>query len=100
MCHVLFLGESTMVIQVDAVHSIPEEKKCNNYVTLSIYLEGCDANMPGLCGIPKHLAELGTKILKLNVCILRLHLSQCMRSPTIWYVRPGKPQISLRIRAV
>ena len=28
------------------------------------------------------------------------HLSQCMRFPTMWYVRPAKPQISLRIRAV
>ena len=27
-------------------------------------------------------------------------ISQCMRFPTIWYVRPAKPQISLRIRAV
>ena len=25
---------------------------------------------------------------------------QCMRFPTMWYVRPAKPQISLRIRAV
>ena len=29
-----------------------------------------------------------------------LYMSQCMRFPTIWYVRPAKPQISLRIRAV
>ena len=28
------------------------------------------------------------------------YLSQCIRFPTIWYVRPTKPQISLRIRAV
>ena len=27
-------------------------------------------------------------------------MSQCMRFPTIWYVRPAKPQISLRICAV
>ena len=27
-------------------------------------------------------------------------LSQCMRFPTIRYVRPAKPQISLRIHAV
>ena len=27
-------------------------------------------------------------------------MSQCMRFPTIWYVRPAKPQTSLRIRAV
>ena len=24
-------------------------------------------------------------------------MSQCMRFPTMWYVRPAKPQISLRI---
>ena len=29
-----------------------------------------------------------------------LKMSQCMRFPTMWYVRPAKPQISLRIRAV
>ena len=28
------------------------------------------------------------------------NLSQCMRIPTMWYVRPAKPQISLRICAV
>ena len=28
------------------------------------------------------------------------NLSHCMRFPTMWYVRPAKPQISLRIRAV
>ena len=28
------------------------------------------------------------------------YLSQCMRFLTMWYVRPAKPQISLRIRAV
>ena len=28
------------------------------------------------------------------------NLSQCMRFPTMWYVRPAKPQISLRIGAV
>ena len=28
------------------------------------------------------------------------YMSQCMRFPTMWYVQPAKPQISLRIRAV
>ena len=28
------------------------------------------------------------------------NMSQCTRFPTMWYVRPAKPQISLRIRAV
>ena len=27
-------------------------------------------------------------------------MSQCMRFPTMWYVRPAKPQTSLRVRAV
>ena len=27
-------------------------------------------------------------------------MSRDMRFPTMWYVRPAKPQISLRIRAV
>ena len=30
----------------------------------------------------------------------KLQLSKCMIFPTMWYVRPAKPQISLRIRAV
>ena len=33
-------------------------------------------------------------------CTKPCNLSQCMRFPTMWYVRPAKPQISLRIRAV
>ena len=33
-------------------------------------------------------------------CLNVRDLSQCMRFPTIWYLRPAKPQISLRIRAV
>ena len=32
--------------------------------------------------------------------IITKHLSQCRRFPTMWYVRPAKPQISLRIGAV
>ena len=28
------------------------------------------------------------------------HLSQCLKFPTMWYVPPAKPQISLRIHAV
>ena len=28
------------------------------------------------------------------------YMGQCMRFPTMWYVRPAKPQINLRIRAV
>ena len=30
----------------------------------------------------------------------RNDMSQCMRFPTMLYVRPAKPQISLRMRAV
>ena len=30
----------------------------------------------------------------------KTYLSQCVRFPTMWYVRPAKAQISLRIRAV
>ena len=30
----------------------------------------------------------------------KLHMSRDMRFPTMWYVRPAKPQISLRIGAV
>ena len=29
----------------------------------------------------------------------RNKMSQCMRFPTMWYVRPAKPQVRLRIRA-
>ena len=32
--------------------------------------------------------------------IAHTYMSQCMRFPTMWYVRPAKPQISLPIRAV
>ena len=33
-------------------------------------------------------------------CMLFLNMSPCMRFPTMWFVRPAKPQISLRICAV
>ena len=33
-------------------------------------------------------------------CVLHIIMIQCMRFPTMWYVQPAKPQISLRIRAV
>ena len=39
--------------------------------------------------------------LSLNIhSILLNYLNQCMRFPTMWYVRPTKPQISLRICSV
>ena len=31
---------------------------------------------------------------------VNIHMSRGMRFPTMWFVRPAKPQISLRIRAV
>ena len=47
-----------------------------------------------------HDAESNVKY-NMNVLHIRLtKLSQCMRFPTMWYVRPAKPQTSLRIRAV
>ena len=35
----------------------------------------------------------------LQCTLIYIYMSQCMRFPTMWYVRPAKPQISLRIRA-
>ena len=53
---------------------------------------------------PLHVHQNAHKLLLSFLCGMHtlslLHLSQCMRFPTIWYVRPAKPQISLRIRAV
>ena len=40
------------------------------------------------------------KILNIHLHDVRYKMSQCMRFPTMWYVRPAKPQISLRRRAV
>ena len=34
-----------------------------------------------------------------DAVLLQNKMSQCMRFPTIWYVRPAKAQTSLRIRA-
>ena len=36
------------------------------------------------------------------ICKINMYsyMSQCMRFPTMWYVRPAKAQTSLRIRAV
>ena len=36
----------------------------------------------------------------LNFCKMQFNLSRDKRFPTMWFVRPAKPQISLRIRAV
>ena len=36
----------------------------------------------------------------LSVSELQGNMSQCMRFPIMWYVRPAKAQISLRIRTV
>ena len=36
----------------------------------------------------------------IRVCTKTYQLSQGIIFPTMWYVRPAKPQISLRIRAV
>ena len=35
-----------------------------------------------------------------NLSFIHLEMSQCMGFPTMWYVRPAKPQISLRIPSV
>ena len=46
------------------------------------------------------MAELMVSLsLAVSVRVMLDHLSQCMRFPTMWYVRPAKPQISLRICA-
>ena len=37
---------------------------------------------------------------RFQYCLQYLYSSRCMRFPTMRYVRPAKPQISLRIRAV
>ena len=34
------------------------------------------------------------------LCVLYIFMSRDMRFPTMWHVRPVKPQTSLRIRAV
>ena len=39
-------------------------------------------------------------ILNTNVTRAEGNMSHDMRFPTMWYVRPAKPQISLRIHAV
>ena len=36
----------------------------------------------------------------MHISLCQGHLSRDMRFPTMWYVRPAKPQTSLRIRAV
>ena len=48
------------------------------------------------CGSPKRV-----KMDTLISALLRLmYMSRDMRFQTMWYVRPVKPQISLRVRAV
>ena len=50
---------------------------------------------------PQYIHRLSTtKLYGIIYCSEKDKMSQCMRFPTMWYVRPAKPQISLRIRAV
>ena len=56
-------------------------------------------NCKGTKAIWKHLRTV-TSGSKSSIPNLPYEMSQCMRFPTMWYVRPAKPQISLRIRAV
>ena len=45
--------------------------------------------------------EIGRTSLGINIIIIMLLIiSPDMRFPTLWFVRPAKPQISLRLRAV
>ena len=47
--------------------------------------------------------KLADIISMIKLCCSAYHqedFSQCMRFPTMWYVRPAKPQISMRIWAV
>ena len=39
-------------------------------------------------------------LVAINIRIVKSEMSQCMRFPTMWYVRPAKAQTSLHIRAV
>ena len=39
-------------------------------------------------------------VLILFSVLVHVDMSHDMRFPTMWYVRPAKPQISLRVRAV
>ena len=96
-----------------------------NDVLLSIELDavkntGCSSHLVGVSKgfvnvfhisleqYMKHLINFGSYILSypLGICLpfslklihIKTYMSQCMRFPTMWYVRPAKPQISLRIR--
>ena len=53
--------------------------------------------------IIEHYYEFISVLTENNVAyevVNKIVMSQCMRFPTMWYVRSAKPQISLRIRAV
>ena len=65
----------------DSLHNLNINKACGPYL------------------ITPHLLKEGTKTLALAFTIIII-MSQCIRFPTMWYVRPAKSQISLRIRAV
>ena len=66
---------------------------CNIKVTLTLAMSSTNinANISSISSVTKTLMPSSE---------LRYDMSQSVRFPTIWYVRPAKPQISLRIRAV
>ena len=54
----------------------------------------------GVSGNSLYFGTFDKGKLFLNKHTILLLMSQCMRFPTIWYVQPAKPQISLPIHAV
>ena len=70
---------------------------CVNYYTLVLTVYMCGVCVCGEGGLDHpHALNINSLVgMRLNT-----HKSQCMRFPTMWYVRPAKPQISLRIRPV
>ena len=53
------------------------------------YLFPCSPETKLCCFFPP------TEMISYVLCVS--DMSQCIRFPTMWYVRPAKPQISLRI---
>ena len=92
-CQVRLRTDCVKTVDIDASYSA--EKIDKNVVKIEI----ADNEMFDVMSKNAYMCDTKFKVRGINSVGNEI-LSQCMRFPTIWYVRPAKPQTSLRIRAV
>ena len=74
-------------------------KKTQQLISINLFLSVKILTLCILMDFPMHIDTISMGLLIVYLEGLQVEfykeLSQCMRFPTVWYVRPAKPQISL-----